>query len=367
MHCARLSSLLIVVLASLTSNGRSAETASTAETRPAGERSLVVGKQGYFPVALRLADGRIAVVLRGGAGHLGIEGRLDMVYSSDEGRTWTAPSVIVDSPADDRNPALGQAADGTIVVAFYRTEMYTDGKYDLNSNKPVSTWVTRSGDNGRSWSAPAAIDVADIGWGSPYGRIATLADGSMLTALYGGTVGGGPLALKRTEHSYVYRSTDRGQTWKRLSELGAGYGQFNETSLLEVSPGHVLAAMRSRAGAVWTTHSRDGAQTWEAPHELTPISVHPADLCRLADGRVLMTVGDRLEGFGVRAMLGTADGGFDWNKRSVLVDDSVSKDCGYPSSVLLKDGRVLTVYYSTAVKEHRDWGAHCGAVVTKFE
>ena len=80
-----------------------------------------------------------------------------------------------------------------------------------------------------------------------------------------------------------------------------------------------------------------------------------------------MTVGDRLEGFGVRAMLGTADGGFDWNKRMVLVDDSVSKDCGYPSSVLLKDGRVLTVYYSTAVKEHRDWGVHCGAVVTKFE
>ena len=66
-------------------------------------------------------------------------------------------------------------------------------------------------------------------------------------------------------------------------------------------------------------------------------------------------------------MLGTADGGFDWNKRLVLVDDSVNKDCGYPSSVLLKDGRVLTVYYSTAVKAHREWGVHCGAVVTKFE
>src|SRR5438552_17007056 len=84
------------------------------------ERSLVVQGQGYFPVALRLRDGRIAVVLRGGAGHLGIQGRLDMVFSADEGKTWTKPTLVVDSPADDRNPALGQAKDGTLVLAFWR-------------------------------------------------------------------------------------------------------------------------------------------------------------------------------------------------------------------------------------------------------
>ena len=84
-------------------------------------RSLVVSGQGYFPVALRLADGRIAVVLRGGAPHLGIQGRLDMVFSGDEGQTWTKPALVVDTPIDDRNPALGQAKDGTIVVGFYRT------------------------------------------------------------------------------------------------------------------------------------------------------------------------------------------------------------------------------------------------------
>ena len=49
MHCARLSSLLIVVLASHASNSLAAETDSAAETRPAVERSLVVSKQGYFP------------------------------------------------------------------------------------------------------------------------------------------------------------------------------------------------------------------------------------------------------------------------------------------------------------------------------
>jgi hypothetical protein len=76
---------------------------------PSLERSPVVSGQGYFPVALRLHDGRIAVVLRGGAPHVGVKGRLDMVFSSDQGKSWTKPTLVVDSPVDDRNPALGQA------------------------------------------------------------------------------------------------------------------------------------------------------------------------------------------------------------------------------------------------------------------
>ena len=91
----------------------------------------VVTGQGYFPVALRLQDGPIAVVLRGGAEHLGLQGRLDIVFSADEGTTWTKPALVVDSPADDRNPAFGQARDGTLVVGYWRTATYDDqGRYN---------------------------------------------------------------------------------------------------------------------------------------------------------------------------------------------------------------------------------------------
>jgi len=44
------------------------------------------------------------------------------------------------------------------------------------------------------------------------------------------------------------------------------------------------------------------------------------------------------------------------------VNDAPEADCGYPSSVMLKDGRVLTVYYAVQSKEHTKWGVHCGAV-----
>ena len=118
----------------------------------------------------------------------------------------------------------------------------------------------------------------------------------------------------------------------------------------------------AKDGAVCLTQSGDGGKTWSDPAKLTPAAVHPADLTALPDGRVLLTCGDRRRPFGVRAVMRDASGAFDWNQSVPLVTDAVSSDCGYPSSVPLKDGRILTVYYATGSKEHPDWGTHCGAV-----
>ena len=46
-----------------------------------------------------------------------------------------------------------------------------------------------------------------------------------------------------------------------------------------------------------------------------------------------------------------------------MAKSATSTDCGYPSSVVLKDGRVLTVYYAVGDKAHPDWGTHCGAAI----
>ena len=329
------------------------------------ERSPVVTGQGYFPVALRLKDGRIAVVLRGGAGHLGIKGRLDIVFSDNEGKTWSKPIVVNDSPVDDRNPALGQAANGNLIVGFWRTASYDEtGRYNPRLKKPRNTWVTRSVDGGQSWSEATELNVSDIGWGSPYGKILTMPDGALLMAVYGGPQRTADEKTERREdHSYLYRSTDHGKSWSRYAECGSG-GQFNETALLRLPSGKILAAMRSRRGAqVWLAHSTDDGKSWSKPKQITPDNVHPADMVLLPDGRVVMTTGYRVGPFGARGLIGDDEGNFDWAQRFTLVNDAISRDCGYPSSVVLKDGRVLTLYYATRSKEHPDWKVHCGALI----
>jgi len=334
--------------------------------RPAGlERSLVVTGQGYFPVALRLKDGRIAAVLRGGAGHLGIKGRLDIVFSQDEGKTWSQPIIVNDSPLDDRNPALGQAANGDLIVGFWRTATYDEkGRYNPKLDKPTNTWVTRSTDGGKTWSDPRELDVSDIGWGSPYGKMLRMPDGALLMAVYGGPQRPpGQQHARREDHSYIYRSRDQGKSWSRYAECSHG-GQFNETALVRLSSGKMLAAMRSRRGGqVWLTESNDDGHTWNEPKQITPNSVHPADMVLLPDGRVLMTTGYRVGPYGVRGLIGDAKGHFDWEQRFLLVNDGIGGDCGYPSSVVLQDGRVLTLYYANGSKNHPGWRVHCGALV----
>jgi hypothetical protein len=325
------------------------------------QRRLVVSGEGFFPVARTLQDGRIAVVLRGGADHVGIKGRLDIVFSADEGRTWSKPVVVNDSPADDRNPAFGQAKDGTLVVAFWRAAKDTYKDYESNADsreQAVNTWVTRSGDGGKTWSVAAEIDVRDIGYGSPYGKMLTLPDGSMLMNVYGYDVRKPGEKVDTVDHAYVYRSTDDGKTWARHGTIAKG---FNESGLLALPDGSILAAMRSAEDKanVSVTRSTDGGKTWAEPKEVSGRLAHPADLVLLSDGRVLMVTGFRPGPFGVRGVAGDASGNFDWNKRFVIADDSTNSDTGYPSSVVLKDGRVLTFYYAVGSKTHPEWGVHC--------
>lgn len=332
------------------------------------QHSLAATGQGYFPVALRLADGRVAIVLRGGASHLGIKGRLDIVFSADEGKTWSKPAVVVDTPVDDRNPAFGQARDGTLVVSFFRTACYdAAGNYDDKLDKPVDTMLTRSADGGKTWSAPEPLDVSKIGWGSPYGRIVTLPDGAMLMNIYGGPVRKPSEKVNNAEnHSYLFRSTDDGKTWSRFGQPGAK--GFNETAVVRLSSGSLLAALRSDpAGETWLSDSKDEGRTWNEPRKVTPKAVHPADLTLLPDGRVLMVAGYRVGPFGVCGVVGDAKGAIDWAKHFTLVDNSASGDCGYPSTVMLTDGRAMTVYYVVGRKGKAENVAECGVAIYQIE
>jgi hypothetical protein len=251
---------------------------------PGAEQRLVVSGQGFFPVALRLQDGRIAVVLRGGADHVGIKGRLDIVFS-DDGKSWTQPALVVDSPVDDRNPAFGQALDGTLVVAFWRSAKDTYKDYERDdATQPVNTWVTRSSDGGKSWSEPSEIDVRDIGYGSPYGKMLTLPDGTMLMNIYGYEPREpGSSSTAKEDHSYLYRSSDHGKTWKRHAVIGR---KFNETGLLRTPDGTLLAALRSAGDKanVSLTRSVDGGGTWSAPQPISPQwPIPPTSLCFKTD------------------------------------------------------------------------------------
>jgi Neuraminidase (sialidase) len=307
---------------------------------------IVTKGQGYFPVAIRLKNGDVLAVLRGGAAHIGVKGRLDLVRSTDGAKTWSAPWTAIDEGLDDRNPAMGQLKDGTIVLAYAIAGNYDESglrfKGGRNDRVFDGVYLIFSKDNGRTWSKPVRDPAtynfySGKGQVSPYGKIVQLSDGTVLMAVYF------EFFEPFRNESYVFRSKDGGKTWGDPVLLGK---HFNETGIVALRDGRVLAAMRSEKGASLSIiESKDKGRTWTAPQQITKDSEHPADLIQLSDGRVLMVFGERNAPRGVHAMISADGRTWDNSNPIVLADDAPNGDCGYPSSVEVSKGRVATLYY----------------------
>ncbi len=301
---------------------------------------------GYFPVAVRLKNGDLLAVIRGGAPHIGVKGRLDLVRSTDAGKTWSAPWTAIDGSQDDRNPALGQLKEGSLVLAYAIASGYDDTGFRFKGGRNDrvfdGVYLIFSTDNGRTWSKPVrdpAIHKFYAGQGhvSPYGKIVQLAEGAVLMAVYFEFFDG------RGNESYLFRSRDGGKTWGDPVLLGK---HFNETGIAVLRDGRILAAMRSgKGGHLAITESSDRGRTWTSPVQITADNEHPADVIQLRDGRVLLTHGQRNAPRGVHAMISPDGRAWDKSKRIVLADDAPNADCGYPSSVEVAKGRIVTVYY----------------------
>jgi hypothetical protein len=84
-------------------------------------------------------------------------------------------------------------------------------------------------------------------------------------------------------------------------------------------------------------------------------------LQRLADGRLLLTFGRRIEGrFGIAARFSN-DEGKTWGPPLTLINDLLTRDCGYPSSVQRPDGTIVTAYYASGVASHQRY--HMGVAL----
>lgn len=315
---------------------------------PAASEVYLCHDEGYFPVIINPQAEEILAVLRGGAGHVGITGRLDAVRSLDAGKTWETPTVIVDTEVDDRNPAVGQAPDGTVVLAYHAQGSYNEDGGWSRELRRVQMRVTRSHDAGATWEASQPLNYTPMEKHSAYGRICTLTDGTMLMPIYGSDIE----ETDRTDDcAYILRSRDNGQTWGDPTLIAVGY---NETGLISLPNGDLLVAMRSgdQRALLSVSRSVDGGETWIEPTPVTHDREHPADLTLLSNGWIILFFGVRHEPFGVGALV-SKDNGQTWEERRLIVcDDLGDNDLGYPSTVKIGD-QLVTAYYSAP----RKWNA----------
>jgi hypothetical protein len=206
---------------------------------------------------------------------------------------------------------------------------------------------------------------------NPYGKIVTLADGTLALPIYGPAH---PALLGARYHdrgadsycSYLLRSRDDGATWDDPSVVATG---TNETGLIALPGGDLLAAVRGDhpGTGLALTRSADGGRIWSEPRSLTAPGQHPADFVALSNGDLLLTYGNRNPPYRVEGRI-SRDGGQTWLDLLLTlsgplygynVTEPRTTDLGYPSSVVQRTGatgRGVTVYYyNPSIRERGDW------------
>lgn len=213
-------------------------------------------------------------------------------------------------------------------------------------NRPLV--ATISSDGGRTWQTRPVEGLPPFSRVSAWFRRAVaLADGTVLGAIYGQIRAGDKARQWFQDSSYALRSSDRGKSWQLvpIAHDPTGELHFNETDLLALPGGRVLAMVRGgKKAQLFSSFSDDSGRTWSPPKP-TPIPGSPANLLRLKSGNILCVY--RYAGYpeGYRGVLSRDDGKtWDVANEKLLRDDTLPGLVGYPSSVQLEDGTIFTLY-----------------------
>ncbi len=245
--------------------------------------------------------------------------------------------------------------------------------------------VIRSSDDGKTWTEPNRISSPEDALLTPHGQMRRLDSGDLIFNARGSysikAYKRNPDLPIRV--SYLFRSADGGDTWELYSTIGAG---SSETGFVALDDDHWVGYVRHNDRANRIAHSHDAGKTWkkwvetavtgEGASTASPEDAlgsgdwrmvnsrvqkpSPGSVVRLPDGKVLITYGYRAYPFGVRAIV-SRDGGhtFDTDREYVLSDSAFCWDVGYPSTVCFDDGTIVTTAYSIMDLGHPEWGTCC--------
>lgn len=319
-----------------------------------------------WPNLTLMQDGTLLAVIHNQPAHGTQAGDIEC-WASANGVRWEKRSTITaHAPGTVRmNHAAGQAANGNLIVlcsGWTNEKQAERPKQEKYRDAILRSWVMHSKNGGRTWEKREAFPAPETGWTEyiPFGDVWSGEDGALHTSCYQGRLKEPSQSSKiQGYRSWHFRSDDDGVTWKPVAIIGAHH---NETQIFPLGGQSWIAA--ARAEAVDIFRSDDEGQTWQHTTRATERNEINGHITRLADGRLLLSYGVRVPGrMGVCAKF-SSDEGKTWGQE-IRLASSFSHDCGYPSSVQLPNGQIVTAYYSKDSHEYS--GYHMGVAVWEPE
>jgi predicted neuraminidase len=312
-----------------------------------------------IPQVARLGNGKLLTVW-GAFAKDDPNGRVVGATSSDGGRSWSAPQLLIDDPQfNDGDPNI--LADGSRVFV-YCTRVTIP-------NRIQKSWtiVTHSQDHGTSWSKPEEIFIPRQYTPGKQHSAIKLNDGTYMMGISWDLWPERGMAA-RTEgemslSSGVLLSKD-GLRWTLHGNLHVFVekvtpGSTNglcEPSVVQLADGEVLMLLRSGGPRHYESRSRDGGITWSNPVP-SPLTGHntPAALWRLHPNHgeiVAVWNNSPTHRFPLSAAL-SGDGGKMWSRPRILAAGD-GLQVSYPGITQAGDGTLVAVWQQQLADGGRD-------------
>ena len=337
------------------------------------------------PDACRLKNGDIIAVFYDGDNHVTYPnseypnaGRICLIRSKDEGRTWSNPTVIYDDLNDNRDPHINQMSDGSIILSFFSLEFdesepknlkdeqpsYNQDQVSkfgnnpdlLHEEKPENSelkvrptgqikwtskgpYILKSFNNGSTWQKEAKLIPTSTPEWNCSAKVREMPDGSWLLPVYRSE------PSKNAAWGGVIPSFDKGETWGEVIPIGedANLVLAAETDVITLKDDTLFAILRGDRSIVNMHYatSNDSGKNWTPVKDIGFVG-HAPSLTRLKSGEILLSYRAYCDKSGYYTGLRISrDEAKTW-EGPYLIDDTPG---AYPSTVELSDGSILAIYY----------------------
>lgn len=242
---------------------------------------------------LRLKSGRIIFYYTHFYGGAGDESpaRIAGIHSDDGGRTWSKPETIVENIGGHNvmSVSLLRLASGKIAFFYLLKNSWLDCR----------PYICLSSDEGATWSKPTLVIKAPGYFVVNNDRLVQLSTGRLIvpTAYHRARIED-PQSSKVFDPRGIdlwYYSDDEGQTWREAATWWAlpvhSSSGLQEPGLVELSDGKLFGWARTDQGVQYGLSSADGGNTWTAPVPLEMASpTSPASIKRLPNSTSLLAI-----------------------------------------------------------------------------
>ncbi len=362
-----------------------------------------------WPTVTQTPSGKLFVGASGlRMGHVCPWGKTVIFSSDDEGVTWSYPRVINDTPLDDRDCGILSIDDNKLLLTWFSRdscmlpERFADvcdnvekarqywaslhgqealdqadricrptDVYECAVRKWRASWCRLSRDGGNNWG-----DFIRVPVNSPHGA-------SVLNEreiIYMGKQWDIDPNDQRSGGIHIYKSNNNVIKWEYLGTVPLPEDTLNyhfyEPYALKLRSGKLIGVIRyqyfklgeiksetaiklpefsEREKALFcneryndpclfVTESNDDGKTWTLAKPIDSAKGVPGHLLEHSSGALICCFSYRIKPYGIRCAI-SYDEGKTWSEDYIIRDDGVSIDLGYPSSIELANGRILTVYY----------------------